>query len=79
MSFDYQKLRAKIRQVYGTQESFAKDLGIGRVSLNLRLNNRAEFSQEEIHKACDLLSIKRSEIAHYFFEQKVQKNEPKEG
>lgn len=75
MKFDYDDLRVRIRQVYKTQEDFAKELGIGRVSLSLRLNNRAEFSQEEINKSCDLLGIKRKDIPKYFFRQKVQKNE----
>lgn len=75
MSFDYSQLKRKIRNVFGTQDEFAKALGIGRVSLNLRLNNKAEFSQAEINKACDLLSLKRNEIPKYFFNEKVQKGE----
>ncbi|MEI3225549.1 MAG: DUF739 family protein [Lachnospiraceae bacterium] len=76
--FNYERLRLKIRQMCGTQENFAKKLGIGRVSLNLRLNNKADFSQEEIHKACDILGIDRKEISKYFFETRVQKHEQKE-
>lgn len=78
MSFDYTELKRKIRSVFGTQDEFAKALRIGRVSLSLRLNNKAEFSQEEINKSCDLLGLKRSEIPKYFFSEKVQKNELKE-
>ena len=46
MSFDYAKLRGKIKEVYRTQDEFAKALGIGRVSLSQRLNNTLDFSQE---------------------------------
>lgn len=73
--FDYEELRKKIKQVCGTQEIFAKKMGIGRVSLNLRLNNKAEFSQAEIHKACDVLGLSRDDIPKYFFKPKVQKHE----
>ncbi len=73
--FDYGNLRLKIRQVYGTQKVFASKMGMGRVSLNLKLNNKSEFSQEEIHKACDALGLSRTQIPEYFFKVKVQKNE----
>lgn len=75
MAFDYSRLKARIRQVYGTQGAFAKDLNIGRVSLSLRLNNKAEFSQEEINKSCDLLNLGRKDIPAYFFTEEVQKHE----
>ena len=39
MSWDYSKLRGKIREVCGTQDAFADRIGIGRVSLSQRLNN----------------------------------------
>lgn len=78
MQFDYEKLKKKIKSVYGTQEIFAEALGIGRVSLNLRLNNKAEFSQDEINKACDLLGLRRNDIPRYFFAENVQKHERKE-
>ena len=56
--WDYSKLRGKIREVCGTQDAFASELGIGRVSLSQRLNNQLEFSQDEIFKCCDILGSK---------------------
>lgn len=76
MAFDYNKLRGKIKEIYGTQDNFAAALGIGRVSLSQRLNNLLDFSQEEIHKSCDLLKIDKEDIPKYFFTLEVQKNEP---
>ena len=67
MAWDYSKLRGKIKEICGTQDVFALKLGIGRVSLSQRLNNQLEFSQEEIFKACDILSIKSEDISSYFF------------
>jgi hypothetical protein len=75
MAFDYSKLRGKIKEVYGTQDNFAMALGIGRVSLSQRLNNILDFSQDEIHKACNILGINTEEIPMYFFKLKVQKHE----
>ncbi|HBA70093.1 MAG TPA: DUF739 domain-containing protein, partial [Lachnospiraceae bacterium] len=51
MIFDYSELIRLIKFKYGTQDMFAKALGIGRVSLSQRLNNRLEFTQEEILKS----------------------------
>lgn len=75
MAYDYSKLRGKIKEVFNTQDKFAESLGIGRVSLSKRLNNELDFSQDEIHKSCDLLGIDRNDIPVYFFTIKVQKHE----
>lgn len=79
MAFDYTELIKLIRFKYETQENFAKALSIGRVSLSKRLNNKLEFSQEEILRAVELLSIPEKEIPRYFFKTKVQKHELKKG
>lgn len=71
MSWDYSKLKGKIKEVCGTQDSFAEKIGIGRVSLSQRLNNSLEFSQDEMFKSCDVLGIEKEEIPVYFFSQKV--------
>lgn len=71
MSCNYSKLRGKIREHYGTQDEFAKAMGIGRVSLSKRLGGKADFTLPEIQKASDLLDIPKSEIAAYFFDQNV--------
>jgi len=75
MDFDYRKLKGKIKEIFDTQDAFAKALGISNVTLSLKLNNKAEFSQKEIDKASDLLKIKKEEIPIYFFTQKVQEDE----
>lgn len=77
MVFDYCELIKLMRYKYGTQDNFAKALSIGRVSLSQRLNNRLEFSQEEILKASKLLGISEKDIPVYFFKEKVQKSEQK--
>lgn len=77
MPFDYDKLRGKIREVFGSQEKFAKAMNIGYVTLSTKLNNYAEWKQNEILKACELLKIDLEEIPIYFFTLKVQEVEQK--
>lgn len=75
MLFDYSKLNGKIRELYKTQEKFAKALGIGCSSLNKRLNNKQDFTSKEIFLACGLLGIEREEMHVYFFTVCVQEHE----
>ena len=72
MDFSYDKLRGRIREKFGTQDEFAKKLGMSRTSLNLKLNNVSEFTQKEILRAASLLGISLSEIDEYFFTLKVK-------
>lgn len=71
MIWEYNMLRGKIREVCETQDNFADKLGIGRVSLSQRLNNKLEFSQGEMFKACEILGIPLKELSAYFFTPKV--------
>ena len=73
--FNYDKLRGRIREIYGTEARFARALGIGRVSLSKRLNNTVDFTRTEIFVACELLGIAPGDIATYFFTREVQKRE----
>lgn len=47
MTFNYQKLRGRIREKYKTQAEFAKALGLSGTSLSAKLNNGSEFSQKK--------------------------------
>lgn len=77
MTFNYQKLRGRIREKYKTQAEFAKALGLSGTSLSAKLNNGSEFSQKEIFKSIELLGIKEVEIPEYFFASNVQFSEQK--
>ena len=70
MSFDYSKLRGKIREKYKTQEVFAGGLGISAASLSDKLNEKSDFSHGEITLACDKLGIPYECISEYFFCEK---------
>lgn len=67
----YAKLRGRIREKYGTQQKFAKDLGISYTSLVQRLGGKIEFKASEMMKACDLLEIDYADAPAYFFCHKV--------
>ena len=73
--FDYTKLRSRIKEVLGTQDQYAKALGLGRVSVSQSLNNQREFSAGEMLRTAQVLHFSVSEIPDYFFNQKVQKHE----
>ena len=72
-TFSYNKLLGKIKEIYGTQEEFAMALGIGRVSLSQRLNNKLDFSQSEVYRSCRLLGIPQDKISSYFFQCNTEK------
>ena len=67
MAFAYDKLKGKIKEVFGTQEAFSVALGIARTSLYSKINNNTEFTQTEMLKSLELLHLEKSEIDSYFF------------
>lgn len=72
VSFSYDKLRGKIREVYGTQDRFADALGISKSTLSQKLNNCSEFTQQEMMDSMRLLNQGLSQIDTYFFTPKVR-------
>ena len=75
MSFEYNKLRGRIREKFATQEEFAIALGMSTVALSCKLNGHTFFTQPQIKRACELISIEPGEVSDYFFIQKVRKTE----
>lgn len=75
MSFEYNKLRGRIREKFTTQEEFAAALGMSSVTLSSKLNGHTFFTQPQIKKACELLAINSNEVSDYFFVKMVQKTE----
>lgn len=75
ISFDFNKLKGRIKEIYGTQSAFAIAMLMDEATLSKKLNNKVEFSPKEIVRACLLLCINLKEIDNYFFILKVQKAE----
>ena len=65
--YDYRKLLGKMREQKVTQEVLAEKVGISATSMNLSLNNKRDFRQDEILVICESLDISLSDIPTYFF------------
>jgi hypothetical protein len=70
MAFDFRKLRGRIKEIYGSEKAFAKDMGMAQSSLSARLNNIIHWDGAETKKACDLLTIPDDEVVAYFYTPK---------
>ena len=73
--YDYSKLNGRIKEIFGTQDNYAKKLGISVASVNYKLNNKVAFTQDEIYKSIHCLNIKNEEIQEIFFTKKVEKTQ----
>ena len=67
MPFDSSKLKGRIKERLGTQDVFARQMGLSSAAISNKLNGKTEFTQGEIKEACRLLSITHEEIGVYFF------------
>lgn len=65
--FKYAKLRARIKEKYGTEGEFAKVLNTSQVSISRKFNDKVQFSSEDIKTWCAILEIPISEAGLYFF------------
>ena len=70
MKNSFRKLRGRIVEYYGYQNLFAKELGVSRGTLSLRLDGKQPFTVPEMEKAMRLLEIPLKELPLYFFENK---------
>lgn len=63
----FNRLRGKIREVFGSDEAFARAMKLDRSTISLKLNAKSEWSRAEMEQACLLLSIPIEEVHLYFF------------
>ena len=68
---NYAKLRGKIREIFGTQEAFAKAIGLSKSGVSMRLNGKVNWTAEEIERTKEALNFSAEEIGTYFFTRKV--------
>ena len=64
--FDYRELRGLIRSKFGTQENYAKAIGISNTSLQERLSNKVPFKQTEIIMTKQLLGLSADKMDEIF-------------
>ena len=74
MPYDYRKLRGRIREKFGTQAEFSRNIGLSAVSVSNKLNNVVDWGQDEMESAIVALEIPFSDIHSYFFTHLVEKN-----
>lgn len=72
MNFNYNKLKGKIIENFGSFSAFAEEINMSRISLSKKLNNKSEFSQQEISNISSKLSINNKDIENYFFKKDVK-------
>ena len=65
--FNYSKLRGKIREVFITENRFAKAMKMSAQTLSGKLNNCSRWSQDEIIMACLILGIPFEQIHDFFY------------
>jgi DNA-binding XRE family transcriptional regulator len=63
----YPKIRGAIREKYGTQAAFAKELGVNPSTLIKKLAGKVEWTLSEVQLATKLLGIPYDQISEYFF------------
>lgn len=73
MSRENLELRGRIIQKFGSQGRFAKHIGKTEQTVTAKLNNRVQFTQNDILEWCNALDIQADEVGKYFFDQKLSK------
>lgn len=63
----YAKLRGRIVEKFGSQAAFAAAMEWRDALLSAKLNNKSEWTVDEVMKACGLLEIPLEEAHLYFF------------
>lgn len=72
MAFDYNKLRGRIVEKYGSQIEFAKAMDWSERTLSKKINGKIPWKQTDICNAIRLLGLSENDIQEYFFTMKVQ-------
>ena len=72
MAFNYNKLRGRIVEIFGTQKNFADAMKWSERTLSLKMNNQRTWKQNDIAKAIYLLRLSDTDIQEYFFTIEVQ-------
>lgn len=67
VKLDNQNLKNRIKEIYGNQINFAKEMGLSERSISLKLTGTRQWTQGEIYRAKELLKIEDKDIAKYFF------------
>ena len=75
MAVDYSELLGLIKRYFGTQDAFAKAIGLSAASLSGRLKGHTPFKQLEILRAKEALHLDPEDVDRIFFSPEIRKNE----
>lgn len=64
---NYNFLKGKIVENFGSIDKYAVALGVSRQALSLKLANKVSFTQEQIFKSMSLLKLTDTEVVKAFF------------
>lgn len=64
---DFSKLRGRIIEKFGSQQSLASAMGMPNSTLTTKLKNKSKFNTDDLDKLIVLLEIPKEEIWDYFF------------
>ena len=70
--YDYSKLKGRLVECGFTQAGLAKRINMSPATLNLKLNNKSVWTQDEIVKCMNALDLKTADP--YFFRLKLWKS-----
>ncbi len=70
--YDYSKLLGRIKEKLDSNSVFSSKMGLSERTISLKLNNKIDFRQSEITRACNILDIDIKDISSYFFKSKTQ-------
>lgn len=73
--FDYSKLLGRIKEKGYTLKTLAESINMSSSTMSIKLSNKAQFTQKDMHGICAALEIDAKYIGVYFFTPKVQKAE----
>ena len=73
--YDYSILKGKIVEKIGSRRELADKLGINETTLSNKLNNKTDFSREEMKKICKILDEPLYKIVELFLTETVRENE----
>lgn len=71
MEFDYSKLKGRIVEKFGTVGHFCEAYGISEVIMSKKLNNKSNFTTDNVVNMSNLLGINIDEIGMFFYAKKV--------
>ena len=69
MMYDYSKLLGRIKEHCGSQAVFSSSMKISERTISSKLNNKKEWKQGEITRACEILKIKKADIPIFFYSE----------